>query len=173
MKIATKKGDAGITTLFSGARVRKDDIRIDTCGMLDELCSFLGLAKSMIRNINKKKIIESIQKDLFILGAELATPRKFIYKLKNRIDCSFIERLDGEIEKIEGKIKLKNNSFLLPGENVLSGCLDVARVIARKSERKAVTLSREGFLKNKHILIYLNRLSDLLYLLARSCEKKV
>lgn len=172
MGITTKKGDKGLTQLCGGRKIRKDDIRVDACGTLDELCSFLGLAKSLIKNTNTKKLLESIQKDLFIICTEVATGLEFISKLKKRIDNNYVKRLEENINRLETKIKLKERCFLLPGENFISGVLDVARAIARNAERKIVTLKNKKILKNPRILIYLNRLSDLLYLLARAHEKR-
>jgi len=172
MSITTKKGDKGLTQLCYGRKIRKDDIRVDACGTLDELCSFLGLAKSLIGNRGIKKLLESIQKALFVIGAEIATKPKFINKLKNRIDNNYVKRLEDNINGLERRLKLKERCFLLPGENFISGTLDVARTIARNAERKVVTLKNKKILKNPQIVIYLNRLSDLLYLLARACEKK-
>ncbi len=172
MSITTKKGDKGLTQLTCGQSVKKDDIRMDACGTLDELCSFLGLAKSLISNRNTKKLLELIQKDLFIIGAEIATQVKFINRLKNRIDNNYVKRLEDNINILERRLKLRERCFLLPGENFISAVLDVARTICRRAERRIVTLKNKKVLKNPRILIYLNRLSDLLYLLARAYEKK-
>lgn len=171
MSITTKKGDKGITSLYYGGMVSKDDARVDACGTLDELCSFLGLSKVILKDQKGKKIIESIQQDLFAIGAELATKGKFLAKLQKRIDKSCITRLEQCISDLEKKRKLKKRYFCLPGENPISAVLDISRTVARRAERISVTLKRKGKLSNDFILIYLNRLSDLLYLMARACEK--
>lgn len=167
MSIITKKGDKGITSLCYGVKASKDNPSIEACGVLDELCSFLGLSKNLIKEQNNKKLIESIQKDLFVIGAEFATKFQHINKLKKRIDKSYIERLEKFIWDLEKKNKLKTRSFCLPGENLASSVLDISRAIARRAERLSVTLRKKKILLNGDILIYLNRLSDLLYLLAR------
>lgn len=172
MSVTTKTGDKGITSLYMGGKVAKDDARVEAYGVLDELCSFLGLAKSFIKSKKCKKLIEFIQKDLFIICAELAIKVQFVHKLKRRIGVNEVDRLEIMIKELEGKSISKMRNFCLPGENVVSGTLDVARTIARKAERRVVTLNRKGMLRNKQIIIYLNRLSDLLYLLARFCEKR-
>jgi cob(I)alamin adenosyltransferase len=172
MSITTKKGDRGFTSLFWGERVKKDHIRVETYGTLDELCSFLGLAKSMIRNKNIKKLIEDIQKDLFVIGAEIATKPRFINRLKKRIDNGSVRLLEENIRDLERRIGFEGCCFLLPGENFISALFDVSRTIARRTERRTVTLKNKGILKNRYALIYLNRLSDLLYLLARAYEKR-
>lgn len=172
MSITTKKGDKGFTSLLWGERVKKDHIRVETYGTLDELCSFLGLAKSMIRNKKTKKLIERIQTDSFVIGSEIATKPKFINRLKKRIDNSSVKLLEENISDLERRMKFEGCCFLLPGENFISALFDVSRTIARRAERKVVTLKNRGILKNHYDLIYLNRLSDLLYLLARSYEKR-
>jgi len=171
--IVTKFGDKGKTLLYSGTVVDKDHLSIEACGEIDELSSYLGLAKSLIKNRETKKIIESWQKDLFLIGAEVALEVKNIKKLKERINRNLIKNLDQQILQLEKKGVIKKNCFHLPGENIVSGNLDVARAIARRVERKIVTLAKKKKLKNRHILVYLNRLSDLLYLLARFYESKL
>jgi cob(I)alamin adenosyltransferase len=171
MSITTKKGDRGRTSLCFGAPVSKDNIRLEACGTLDELNSFLGLAKSLVKQKKNKKLIESMQGDLFVIGAELATKRASLAKLRKRIDKSYASRLENAIFELEKKKVIKESCFCLPGANPTSGTLDIARTVTRRAERLVVTLKRKGKLWNNFILIYLNRLSDLLYLLARSCEK--
>lgn len=171
MGITTKTGDKGITSLYLGGRVRKDDIRVDTCGTLDELCSFLGLLKSLTKYKKTKALLEAIQKDLFVAGAEVATTTKHVNSLKKRINKSCVKELEKNIEELERKKVFEGRCFRLPGENLMSGIFDVTRTLARNAERKAVALKAKGMLKNTDLLIYLNRLSDLLYLLARQAEK--
>lgn len=172
MSITTKTGDSGKTSLSFGERVFKDDLRVKAAGTLDELCSFMGLAKSLIYDKNTKKIIEDIQRDLFIIGAEVATLPKYLKKLGKRIDNSFVLKLENLIRRWESKKKFKAHCFYLPGENKTSSCFDVSRTIARRAERMLVGLKRKKILKNNYMVIYLNRLSDLLYLFARNYEKK-
>ena len=167
MSIVTKRGDKGKTSLYQGKPVSKDHIRIEACGILDELSSYLGLAKSMIKNKKIAGVIEAIQKDLFILGTELVTKAKSLKKLKKRIDNNFISRIQKIIFSLEKKKNLSIKCFQIPGVNSVSSILDISRAITRKLERRVVTLSRKKLIKNSSILIYLNRLSDLLFLLAR------
>ena len=170
MKISTKSGDNGLTSLLCGERVRKDNLRVEMCGALDELNSFLGLSKSLLKDRAARRLIGKVQQDLFAIGSEIAASISYAYKLPNRIEEANVRGLELFIEKLEKKCRSKRSSFILPGKNTLSATLDIARSIARRAERRTVTLSNRGKLKNKHIIIYLNRLSDLLYLLARSCE---
>jgi ATP:cob(I)alamin adenosyltransferase len=171
MAVTTKTGDKGSTSLYWGGRVPKDHIRVEAYGNLDELCSVLGLSKSLINEKSIKGLIESIQRDLFVVGAELATKKAFIGKLKQRVDKSYIERLEKISADLEDRRTFKECCFYLPA-NPISSSLDIARTVARRAERSIVTVKRKGLLTNKFILIYLNRLSDLLYLLARRHEKK-
>ena len=168
MKITTKTGDKGKTSLYKGKRVSKDDIRIEICGTLDELSACLGLAKSLVKkNKNIKELIASIQKELFIIGSEIACQSKFIEQLQKRIGSDQVENIDKFIQKLEKKKENKLKCFSLSGKNFISAVFDLARTTARRAERRVVTLQRKKVLKNDQIIIYLNRLSDLLYLLAR------
>ena len=171
MAITTKTGDKGKTSLYQGRRVSKDSLRVETYGALDELCSYLGLAKSLLKAEKEKNIIESIQKDLFVIGAEVGSETRFLAKLKKRIIKSDIERLEIIIKDLEPKKSLKECCFCLSGQSTASAVLDITRAIARKLERRAATLLRKKIIKNNYIFIYLNRVSDLLFLLARSQEK--
>lgn len=165
MSISTKKGDQGTTSLCRGGRVPKDDIRVEIYGTLDELCSFLGLAKSLLADKKTKKLISSIQQDLFVIGAEIfAQPAG-----KSALDE---KKLDVIIKGLERKKAFKGRCFCLPGGNPVSSSLDIARTVARRLERRVVTFKRTGRLKNPRVLPFINRLSDLLYLLARSLEAK-
>jgi len=172
MGITTKAGDKGKTALISGKRIFKDDLRIELVGEIDELCSFLGTAKSLIKSRADKKMIESIQVDLFTLGAEVASGPLHVVKLKKRITSHCVSFLDERAGILEKTLEDKKFCFCLPGENIVSSTLDVARAVARRCERKATTLAKKRIARNPHILAYLNRLSDLLYLLARKNEAR-
>lgn len=172
MGIVTKTGDRGKTSLYCGKRVPKDDLRIETCGAIDEASSFLGLAKNIANDAKTKRIADYIQRELVILGSEVATTGDDIEKLKKRIDKNSVCILEKEIDDLENVRKIKMKSFCIPGENMTSSHLDIARAVTRRAERRCVTMVRKGMVKNKNIAVYLNRLSDLLYLLARSQEKR-
>lgn len=172
MAITTKTGDKGRTALYLGGRVSKDHIRIEFYGTLDELCSYLGLAKAQLKKKKARDILESLQRDLFVIGAELATKTSCLKKLERKIGRSDIAGLDDHIAGYEKHRSHRECCFCLPGENVTSATIDVARTIARRAERTVVTLKSRGILQNMHILTYLNRLSDLLYLMARDNEAK-
>lgn len=172
MSIVTKSGDKGSTSLYCGKRVGKDDMRIEMCGALDELSSFLGMAKNASKDRKTKNIIHSIQKELIVLGTEVATSIAGSGKIKNRIGSGSVCVLEKEINCLESRCAVKMRSFCIPGKTMASSVLDVARAVARRAERGSVRLLKKGMVKNPDIVIFLNRLSDLLYLLARFNEKK-
>jgi ATP:cob(I)alamin adenosyltransferase len=171
MGIITKKGDKGFTFLYKGGRVKKDDLRIEICGCLDEVVAFLGLSKCLTKKKTLKRLLERIQKDLFLIGTEIATLPSFLKSFKKRIEKKHIDYLEEHIKDLEKKKVLKKKGFYLPTDNLFSGYLEISRVLTRKVERRIVSLKNKKGLKNNFILIYLNRLSDLLYLLARKEEK--
>ena len=160
--IVTKKGDEGYTYVYSGDFLRKDDLRLEVVGTMDELCSFLGMAKSLIKDKSGKNILEKIQKDLFNLGSQISGLG--FKNLKRKISSRNIRYLEDRIVKLEKRFPFKN--FVLPGDNLVSSTLHVVRTVARRLERRVVALRNKEKFRNKNILIYLNRLSDLLFLLA-------
>lgn len=167
--ITTKKGDKGKTNLYGKKRVDKDDPRVEAFGSIDELSSYLGLLKSQEKRREVKNIIETIQKDLLFVGSEIAIGVKFKEKIAKKITKKEISKLEGLIRDFEQRVVLKKE-FYLPGENFQSAVIDIARTIVRKAERRVVVLGKKELLKNSDILIYLNRLSDLFFLLARYSE---
>jgi cob(I)alamin adenosyltransferase len=167
MKIYTKTGDKGKTCLFGGKRVWKDDLRISAYGTVDELNSILGLAQTDIKNKELKKVINCIQNELFVAGSDLAAPfskKKNVFKIP-RIEKTSTVALESLIDKYDTKLpSLKN--FILPGGTKSAAILHMARTVCRRAEREAVALSRIDNI-NIEIIVYLNRLSDLLFVLAR------
>lgn len=171
MKLFNKRGDGGETSLLYGGRVSKSDLRTETYGTLDEAVSALGLGRSLARRGRVKEIVLELQKELFVVGAELATQDENLDRLSEKIDGVKVDRLQALIEELEEKIELPK-AFIIPGGNAASAALDLARTIIRRGERKAVALREEGTLKNPEILRYLNRTADLLFVLARFEEKE-
>ncbi len=165
MKIYTARGDAGQTDLL-GERVEKDDPRIDLIGDLDETTSSIGLARALASVEGTNDRLKAVQRDLYLIMAELAftdATRPDRYRLA-------VERtawLEDEIGQISANITLPRE-FVLPGETVGSGALDVARTVVRRAERQAVRLRHAGAMSNGEIIRYLNRLSTLLFMLARA-----
>lgn len=170
MNIVTKKGDKGKTSLYRGKTVYKDELRVEIFGTIDELNSYLGVSKAYSKRKKDRAEIEAVQKDLFIINSEIATESKGLKELKRRINASDVKKIENLINNLAKKIKL-GKDFYLSGQNLYSASLDVARAITRRVERRIVSLSKKKQLKNKNILIYLNRLSDFLFLLARQANK--
>ncbi|MFW9930621.1 MAG: cob(I)yrinic acid a,c-diamide adenosyltransferase [Candidatus Thorarchaeota archaeon] len=168
MKIYTKNGDKGKTALFGGKKVSKDDLRVQAYGELDELNSIIGLAINKVENLDTSKILQEIQNQIFAIGSDLATPPEE-NKLREKINIdysSFTEELEKKIDQWEKELHpLK--SFILPGGSDGSNYLHLARTVCRRAERSIITLSNSENINNS-IIPYINRLSDLLFVLARS-----
>lgn len=173
MKIYTKTGDKGDTGLIDGSRISKSDLRIIAYGVVDEANSHIGL---IISNIERnsifddvKKILLNVQQDLFILGAELANPNtlKDDNMLVKREMISTIEKY---IDKFESELAPLSN-FILPGGSIESSLLHICRTVVRRAETSAVALAKEQKI-NQEILTYLNRISDLFFVLARVTNKR-
>ena len=176
MKIYTKTGDEGKTSLFGGTRVKKNDLRINAYGTVDELNSYIGLIRDQLENKNLIQDLIRIQSKLFTLGAMLATPPDK-EKLKNGSDRLKIQKIEEEeITFLETKMDLMNESleamthFILPGGHSVVSFCHIARCVCRRAERITVELADKEAVDH-HILIYLNRLSDYLFVLARKLTK--
>lgn len=164
MKIYTRTGDTGETGLLGGVRVKKHDLRIETYGTVDELNAVLGVVRAAHSSQRVDQILEHIQNELFSVGAELATPTP-TGSHSGRIEESHVERLEEMIDLCEAELApLKH--FILPGGCVTASHLHHARTVCRRAERRVVELSETGPV-SPQIIVYLNRLSDLLFVLAR------
>jgi len=172
MPISTKKGDTGVTGLLNGRRIPKYHLRPETYGTLDELNSFLGMARAFSKNRKVKGILLTIQNHLFIIGSELALSGRDRCLLKGEIDQSQVGWLNRLSADFENSIQ-PDPQFIIYGETVVSSILDVARAVSRRTERRVAKMKSKKMLSNIKILEYLNRLSDVLYLLARYEEKKL
>ena len=172
MKIYTKTGDAGQTGLFGGGRVSKTHPRVEAYGDVDELNSALGLARALELMPRVDEIIVPLQRDLFAIGALLATPDRDKMKKqleKARIDDSRIKELENAIDDGDRELEpLK--SFIVPGGTPKAAALHVARTVCRRAERRVIALDNEEI--PPIVVIYLNRLSDLLFTLARVANKR-
>lgn len=171
MSITTRGGDKGMTGLFSGERVPKSDPRPEAYGTVDEACSMLGAAKAQARAEKVRGVVRRIQDELFMVGAEVATEKSKAGRLKERIREENVAWLDGLVEELEREIQVPGD-FIVPGETFSSALLDVARTVVRRAERGIVKLSQEGVIENPDLIRYMNRLSDIIYLLARYEEQK-
>ena len=165
MSIVTKTGDGGLTSLWSGERVRKDDPRVEAYGTIDELSSQLGLARHSARLPATLEAVESIQRDLVRVGGELASRGKPFGEPIGEAD---VDAVTEATRTLEERIVLRG--FVLPGMTAGSAALDVARAVARRAERRVLSLAREVEV-SPSLRIWLNRLSDWLFMLARAEEE--
>lgn len=170
MSIYTKFGDKGKTSLFAGKIVSKASLRVNTYGTIDELNSYLGVILSENKDKELFSSLVNVQKDLFEIGANLANPNnKQINKLEEFLKKR-ISDFEKEIDNLTNKLTVLKN-FILPGGSKIAAKLHFARTLARRAERRVVELSEKEKVSSE-ILIYMNRLSDLLFIYARFINKK-
>lgn len=170
MKIYTRTGDAGETGLFAGPRVRKDSPRIEAYGTVDELNAQLGVVRQLATPVDQgiERLVADIQNDLFDLGAQLASPTG---KAGRGVTTGQIEALERAIDQYEGRLDPLSD-FILPGGSPAAAALHVARTVCRRAERRVVELSgAAGESVAPEAIAYLNRLSDLLFVLARTANR--
>jgi cob(I)alamin adenosyltransferase len=160
----TRKGDTGYTDLL-GDRVPKYHARPETYGTIDEATSFLGLARASATSERTREIILHIQRDLYLMMAELAfAPDMEQHKFE--MTQEHVDWLESETDQLEQVVELPPH-FIIPGDTFSGAALDSARGVIRRAERLAVRMAHEGEISNEHVLSYLNRLSSLLFILAR------
>ena len=183
--VATRRGDDGTTgLLFGGERIRKDDLRTEAYGTIDEAVAALGVARSWLGVKNRMgtlnvgfgdlpDLILRLQRELFVAAAELATQPGAWDRQQHgvsRVSAAMVEGLEAMLRDAEAHIVMPTE-FVVPGETPTSAALELARTILRRAERRAVTLGSEGLIPGPHLLPYLNRLADLLWVLARAAEQ--
>jgi cob(I)alamin adenosyltransferase len=184
--VATGRGDDGSTgLLFSQDRVRKDDLRTEAFGTVDEAVAAIGLARAELQMKEQYGVLTAalgglgdlllrLQRELFVVGAELATApasRDRQQDGASRVTAVMVEALDATLRETEAAIELPRE-FVVPGETRLSATLELARTIARRAERRVVTLgAADPAIADGHVLPYLNRLADLLWILSRAAEQ--
>jgi cob(I)alamin adenosyltransferase len=161
-KVYTRAGDKGETSLVGGARVSKASLRVEAYGEVDELNSVIGLARARTQDQEISETLGMIQNDLFTLGADLASPSEIDVP---RIDASFVERIEVWADRFLEQTK-PLREFILPGGSEAGATLHLARTVARRAERRVVALSENEQI-NPETIAYLNRLSDLLFIIAR------
>jgi cob(I)alamin adenosyltransferase len=183
--VATTRGDDGTTgLLYGGARIGKDDPRTEAYGTIDEAIAALGLARA---NLAVKRrygtlgpsigglapMILRIQRELFVVGAELATNPDAWDRLEDgrtRVSEAMIRDIERDLVELEAHVEMPKE-FVVPGETPTSAALELARTILRRAERRAVALAREGMVPGPNLIPYLNRLADLIWVLARAAER--
>ncbi len=167
MKIYTKTGDTGQTGLIDGSRVPKDDPRVAAYGDVDELNAVVGIVKAHCADAALNALMHDVQRDLFAVGAQLADPKAAIAarKPKAAVTPTHVERLERAIDSHEAGLP-PLTAFVLPGGSVIGAFLHLARTVCRRAERAVISLERDQPV-DPLIIVYLNRLSDLLFVLAR------
>jgi cob(I)alamin adenosyltransferase len=175
MSIVTKTGDAGTTGLMYNRRVSKCHPRVEAYGAVDELNAALGLARAAAKEALVREQLERIQRDLVLLMGEMATavedlPR-YVKDGYSLVSAEMTASLEGVVKELESR-NLRFRDWVMPGASVGSAALDLARTTCRRAERRVCSLHEAGQLQNPEIIIFLNRLSDLLWLLARWAESQ-
>ena len=160
-----------MTRLFSGERVPKNSARTEACGDLDELVGILGVARAASRRKDVREAILEVQRGLFTIGSELATTAEKVRLLPRRVDANMIHQIDRKRKDLEARIKWPSG-FIIPGGNPAAAHIDLARAVARRGERKVAGLVLTRVVRNQLVLVWMNRLSDYLWLLARLEEGK-
>jgi len=183
--VATGRGDDGTTgLLFGGDRIPKDDLRTEAYGTIDEAVAALGLARAELDLKGRlgvlpaalgeiEDLVLQLQRELFVVGAELAANPAAWDRLRDdetRVSAAMVARIDAVLADYETRITFPTE-FVVPGETRTSAALEMARTVLRRAERRAVTLERAGLVPGRHLLPYLNRLADLLWVLARAAEQ--
>jgi cob(I)alamin adenosyltransferase len=183
--VATGRGDDGSTgLLYGGERISKDDLRTEAYGTIDEAVAALGLARARLGLKEEygvlspalrplRDLVLRFQRELFVAAAELATNPRAWDRLEDgrtRVSQAMVEGVEAVLRDLEARIQMPSE-FVVPGETPTSAGLELARTILRRAERRAVALGREGLIPGPHLLPYLNRLADLLWVLARAAEQ--
>ena len=183
--VATGRGDDGTTgLLFGGPRVRKDDLRPEAYGTVDEVVAALGLARAELGRVEREagttpplerveELVLRFQRELFVVGAELATTPAARERLEDgvtRVSEAMVAGLEAALAELEASVEMPRE-FVVPGETPLSAALELARAVLRRAERRIVTLLSEGLVAGEWVVPYVNRLADLLWVLARFSEQ--
>ncbi len=171
MKLYTKTGDTGETALFDGTRVKKSDLRVEAYGAVDEVDAWLGLVRAHLTDADLIEMLAHIQRDLFALGAVLADPQHRISPrvAKAQLGPADVERLEHWIDRLDGALPPLRH-FVLAGGSPAGAMLHLSRTVCRRAERRIVSLGAKGL--DPSVLIYVNRLSDLLFAMARSVNAR-
>ena len=170
-RVTTRTGDRGETSLFGRDRVRKTDPRIEALGDLDEAQAALGVARALTTRSAIGRELLALQRGLYVAMAEVATPRTDLARLKERIDGAAVATLEKTLASVKKRTPIEGR-FVIPGEDRLSATIDQARTIVRRAERHVVGCVDEGYVSGEDLLPWLNRLSDVLFVLARSVERR-
>jgi cob(I)alamin adenosyltransferase len=169
-RVTTRTGDTGDTSLFGKDRVRKTEPRITALGDLDEAQSAIGVARALAPRSSMGRLLLELQQGLYVAMAEVATPAGDLGRLGTRLDDAAVAALETTLERLRALTPIAG-AFVIPGEQPISAALDHARTVARRAERSVVACVDAGLVSGGALLPWLNRLSDLLFVLARSVER--
>ncbi len=169
MSIATKHGDKGDTGLIGGARVSKADLRVEAYGTVDELGAAMGFARSICADEEVRELTRSVQRELFTVAGAIASPKGGAESATTYVTPAMVEALTAHVTRIEGTEGILSD-WSLPGDHAAAAAYDVARTVCRRAERCVVRLAETGVELNPQVVPYLNRLSDLLWLMGRLLE---
>ena len=169
MSIATKHGDKGDTGLIGGARVSKADVRVEAYGTVDELGAAMGFARSICEDAEVRELTKSIQRELFTVAGAIASPAGGAESPTTYVTPEMVEALTAHVTRVEATEGILSD-WSLPGDHAAAAAYDVARTVCRRAERAVVRLGETGAELNPHVIAYLNRLSDLLWLMGRLLE---
>jgi cob(I)alamin adenosyltransferase len=170
MSIATKRGDRGETALIGGARVSKADLRVEAYGTVDELGAQMGFARSICEDREVHDLTKEIQRELFLISGSIANPLAS-QKEPPDVTVQMVERLTAEVHRIEAMEGILSD-WSLPGDHAAAAAYDVARTVCRRAERCIVRLTEAGEDISADTIAYINRLSDLLWLMGRLLEMR-
>ena len=169
MSIATKHGDKGDTGLIGGGRVSKADSRVEAYGTVDELGASMGFARSICDDAEVRELTKSIQRELFVVAGSIASPAGGGESKTTYVTPEMVEALTAHVNRVEATEGILSD-WSLPGDHAAAAAFDVARTVCRRAERAVVRLAETGADVNPHVVPYLNRLSDLLWLFGRLLE---
>ncbi len=170
-RVTTRTGDGGETSLFGKGRVRKTDPRIAALGDLDEAQSAIGVARAMAPRSTLGRELLELQRGMYVAMSEIATPRDDLARLPQRIDAASVERLDRVLEVVKKSVRIEGQ-FVIPGDTPIAAAVDLARTVTRRAERAVIRCVDAGHVEADPLLPWLNRASDLLFVLARASETR-
>ena len=173
-RVYTRSGDDGDTGLLYGGRISKSDLLTEAYGTVDELVSMMGFARSLSQSDKVKETLIQLQKQLFQIASELSTlPENYEHLQKNLglIGVDWVEALEQAIDDFKSELDLPD-AFIVPGASQASATIDISRAVCRRVERRVVELKNQDRLPNPEVLRYMNRLSDLLFVIARYEDKE-
>lgn len=170
-RVTTRTGDTGYTSLLGPERVPKYALRPDAFGTLDEASSCLGLARALLTDPTLRELVREQQRGLYTLMAELATPPENYEKVAFKMTADDVERLESVAEDLKTRVEI-GNVFVIPGDSAAGAALDVARTVIRRGERLVTKLVHDGEVTNPHVLEWLNRLSDVVFIMARYADAR-